>query len=211
MVMLASHYFPVIVTAENWISDMRIVLMTPAEPQSSEIVIVTATEDTMESLSCRSPMDRRFINQLLTTIEQQNPRLIGIDILFDQGMGPEANNGDTELSVSEKQLQATINKLRDKLVAVAGTRGTGFSDKQLDYQNKILGNANQASPIIIADGTDGIIRKVLLSQKQKPHYGFAALLANLAGIPVPAESDGGDRISRPTYKRTDIFPHHKRP
>ena len=54
------------------------------EPQDPNIVVVAINEQTLSQFPYRSPVDRAFLANLLTTLSAKHPRAIGIDLLFDQ-------------------------------------------------------------------------------------------------------------------------------
>jgi adenylate cyclase len=84
---LAVHRIAFLLYAEQFVADLRIVLL-PAEPQHSDIVIVTLTEDTLAMFPYREPVDRGFLADLVRLLESRAPRAIAMDILFDQPTEP---------------------------------------------------------------------------------------------------------------------------
>jgi class 3 adenylate cyclase len=76
---------------ERYIDDWAIAELLPAEAQDEDIVIVAITDDTLGLFPYRSPIDRRFIADLLRNIAARGPRAIGVDILFDQPTEPETD------------------------------------------------------------------------------------------------------------------------
>jgi len=75
--------------AENWSRDLRVATLTPERPQSEQIVIIAVTEETLAALPYRSPLDRRFVSELLRTLEGKSARALGLDLLFDQPSEPD--------------------------------------------------------------------------------------------------------------------------
>jgi class 3 adenylate cyclase/CHASE2 domain-containing sensor protein len=80
--------FSFLVYAEQYTEDLRLALLLPSEPQHPDIVIVTLNEDTLARFAYREPVDRGFLADLLRTLEARAPRLVAIDVLFDQPTEP---------------------------------------------------------------------------------------------------------------------------
>ncbi|MBT5195764.1 MAG: hypothetical protein HOM07_25750, partial [Rhodospirillaceae bacterium] len=53
--------FPFLSMMGQWVVDLRIANLTPAEPKHSDIVIVAVNEDTLSQFPYRSPLDRQFL------------------------------------------------------------------------------------------------------------------------------------------------------
>lgn len=92
--------FSFLVYAEQYTEDVRLALLLPAEPQHPDIVIVTLNEDLLSRFPYREPVDRGFLASLLQTLEARGPRLIALDVLFDQ---------PTELAKDEALRQALLH------------------------------------------------------------------------------------------------------
>jgi len=80
--------FHLLTAAENRLADIRLAILSPSEPQNSDVVVVAITEDTLATLPYRSPLDRGFLADLLVTLEDAGVRAIALDILFDQATEP---------------------------------------------------------------------------------------------------------------------------
>ncbi|MCH8835011.1 MAG: CHASE2 domain-containing protein, partial [Proteobacteria bacterium] len=65
----APRVFPLVGWVENRVADIRVAILSPPEPQHPDIVVVAVTEDTLAALPYRSPLDRRFLADLLRTLE----------------------------------------------------------------------------------------------------------------------------------------------
>ena len=76
--------------AENWVSDLRVALMTPRQLPPDDLVLLTITEDTLRLFPYRSPVNRTFLAQAITLLNQKGVRAIGLDILFDRPTEPAA-------------------------------------------------------------------------------------------------------------------------
>ncbi len=163
--------------AENWVYDLRVAALTPAMPQSKEIVIVAITEDTLATLPYRSPLDRRFLSNLLRTLEQKGARMIGMDILFDQ---PTETEKDAEL-------RATLRSLAIPVIVVWVDAEAGLTERQFAFMANYLENTRHGLAYVTKDSVDGIVRSIFLGKRQGNQrvLGLAAALANLADVKVP--------------------------
>ena len=77
----AERLLPVVRVAENWSRDLRIATLTPPAAQSPDIVVVTVTEDTLAAFPYRSPLDRRFVSEVLRVLQTKGARLVARDSL----------------------------------------------------------------------------------------------------------------------------------
>src|SRR3546814_702203 len=70
--------------AERGLYDIRLLETAERVPQDDRIVLVVYTDETLEALAKRSPLDREMLADALRKIDAMNPKAIGIDILIDQ-------------------------------------------------------------------------------------------------------------------------------
>ena len=75
---------PLLVDAERALYDLRFFETAPRVAQDDRITLIVYTDETLEAVAKRSPLDRRMLASALRSIDRMNPRAIGIDILFDQ-------------------------------------------------------------------------------------------------------------------------------
>jgi Adenylate cyclase, family 3 (some proteins contain HAMP domain) len=80
----APRLIPFFAVAEQWLVDLRVAYVRPAEPQRQDIVLVTITEETLATLAYRSPVDRAFLADTLQWLDDAGVAAIGVDLLFDQ-------------------------------------------------------------------------------------------------------------------------------
>jgi adenylate cyclase len=90
-VFLVARFF-VLTDADRVVQDWEITTIAPAEPQDPNIVVVAINEQTLAQFPYRSPVDRAFLANLLTTLSAKHPRAIGIDLLFDQKTEPQKDD-----------------------------------------------------------------------------------------------------------------------
>ncbi len=99
------HYVAFLTYADRFLGDWEIAALTAPEPQSRDIVVVAITEDTLKAFPYRSPIDRQFLSDLLTTLAARAPRAIGLDILFDQPTEP---GKDAALGAALKDIKVPL-------------------------------------------------------------------------------------------------------
>ena len=75
---------PLVVDAERALYDWRFYETAPRVDQDDRMVMVVYTDETLEAVAKRSPLDRRMLANALRAIDAMNPRAIGVDILIDQ-------------------------------------------------------------------------------------------------------------------------------
>ena len=75
---------PLAVDAERALYDLRVAQTAPRVEQDNRIIMVVYTDETLEAVAKRSPLDRKMLADALRAIDAMNPKAIGIDILIDQ-------------------------------------------------------------------------------------------------------------------------------
>ena len=75
--------FPFLSMMGQWVVDLRIANLTPAEPKHSDIVIVAVNEDTLSQFPYRSPLDRQFLSRVINDLADKGARAVLVDFLFD--------------------------------------------------------------------------------------------------------------------------------
>jgi class 3 adenylate cyclase/CHASE2 domain-containing sensor protein len=165
---------PILRVAENILYDLRISYLSLPQEQSSDIVIVGITEETLSTFAYRSPIDRRFVNDLLLYLDKSDVKVIGLDILFDQATEPDKDSA----------LQATLTSLKTPLIVATAGIEDRLLRSQADYLNAYLDGVEQGSAAVIKDTVDGVIRFIPI---RKPfngpgRLGFVSQIAKSLGL-----------------------------
>jgi class 3 adenylate cyclase len=173
----AERLLPVVRIAENWSRDLRIATLTPPEPQSDRVVVVTVTEDTLAAFAYRSPLDRRFLADLLHTLEKKGAAFIGLDILLDQ---PSEADKD-------EHLVTALRGLSVPLVVAWADSSDGLGERQSKFMSSYLAGIRHGVPAVVPDPVDGTVRAVWLRQARgvQTRTGFVAVIADALGESVP--------------------------
>jgi adenylate cyclase len=79
-----SWEIPLAKDAERGLYDLRLLETAERVDQDDRIVLVVYTDETLEALAKRSPLDRKMLAEALQKLDAMNPKAIGIDILIDQ-------------------------------------------------------------------------------------------------------------------------------
>jgi len=161
------------------VDDVRRTLITPPEPQSRDVVIVTINEETISGFPYRSPIDRRFLADLLTTIAKRGPRAIALDVLFDQPTEPDKDEALKKV-LWELPVPLTVSYVDDPKVE---------TPDQQDYVDHFVPPQARAMANFAEDQFD-TARYILPGHRRADgEYvpGFARALLAKIGKPVPDE------------------------
>ena len=104
----AVRYIAFLGYAERFIRDFELTVLSPAQPQSSDIVVIGITEQTLERFAYRSPVDRKFLADLLLTLQAKGVRAIGLDVLFDQPTEP-AKDADLKQAIADLKTPLVVS------------------------------------------------------------------------------------------------------
>ncbi len=188
--------------AENWVADLRLTFFNPVTAQHPDIVILAITEDTLATLSYRSPVDRAFLTGLLDTLDKAGARAVGLDILFDQPSEP-----DKDATLRRRLLSMPVP------VVVGWTdRATGLTERQYAFQAEYLDGVHAGYSNLAKDPADGTVREIFPGRAEDGVFrpSFAAMLAEALGFdaprePVPLAYRGRPQEGTPPFR---TFPAH---
>ncbi|HEV2746352.1 MAG TPA: adenylate/guanylate cyclase domain-containing protein [Allosphingosinicella sp.] len=79
-----SWHIPLAKDAERGLYDIRLNQTAQRVGQDDRIVLIVYTDETLEALGKRSPLDRKMLADALRKIDGMKPKAIGVDILIDQ-------------------------------------------------------------------------------------------------------------------------------
>lgn len=165
---LGSLYLTPIRAVENWLTDLSVTLDSPRiKPSDSPIVIVAITEDTLSQMAYRSPVDRLFMADLLSVLDQMQPQAIGVDVLFDQ-----ATEG-----FKDKQLQETLRSLKTPAYVAWATTEEGLTQAQFEFLNEFVPPSMAVRVNLLKDDSDGVVRTMSFNSSQSPP-GLASVMTN---------------------------------
>jgi len=151
---LSVSYLSVLSSVENIVRDIRVAALSPPVPQSKEIVVVGLTEETVSQFTYRSPVDRKFLADLITTLENKGVREIGIDVLLDQ---------PTEADKDEL-LRKKIRETKTPLFNSNPNSDKGGNKDQLTYHNDFVPERLRAGANLSTDPFDGTVRWIFAGE-----------------------------------------------
>jgi signal transduction histidine kinase len=161
---------------ENWVSDVRLVLMSPREDASSAVVVLSINEDTLKAFPYRSPVSRTFIASLVKTLEDKGARAIGMDFLFDQPTEADA----------DQALKDALHETRTPIF-VGYTDATHLTADQSDFLETFTTGLQRASVDIPMDNADGVVRDAVSGKTSERGVflpGLALAMARVAKGPT---------------------------
>ncbi len=169
---LPSFFVPV-KAIENWVSDLFEVFASPVEPQNSDVVVLTLTEDTLAQFPYRSPVDRGFLANLLRQIDRAGARAVGFDVLFDQPTEP----------AKDAALAAALREVKLPVVVARGDADSGLTEEQSAFLAEFAKPVRMGWANLRKDDADGTVREL-----QPPERGWSSLpgaVAEAVGGTVP--------------------------
>ncbi|MBF0179072.1 MAG: adenylate/guanylate cyclase domain-containing protein [Magnetococcales bacterium] len=162
---------------EQWTGDMRIGAR-PAEPQHPDIVIVSITEETLEPFPYRAPIDRKFLSDLLQTLEKRGAKAILLDILLDQPTEPD----------KDAAMKATLAGMRIPTVVSYVHGNHQLTPRQSRFLDAFVPVRQRGLANVVRDQFDNTVRWIFPGAaipNQGYIRGVAGLMASLLGIEPP--------------------------
>ena len=159
---------------ENWLGDLRIALMTPRQPPSDDVVLLTIGEETLSRFSCRSPINRQFLADLITLLNRRGVRAIGLDILFDQPTEPTADH-----ALRQAFLHSTVPLI------VAYARPENLTRQQQTFLEAFTAGLQRGYVDLHLDGADGVVRTLFPGRIAPDGQFTPGFAVALAGVTPP--------------------------
>jgi class 3 adenylate cyclase len=194
---------PFLASIERWIADYRIATLTPPQPQHPDIVVVAITEETLELFPYRSPVDRKFLADLLKLLEARHVRGILLDVLFDQ---PTEDDRDG-------LLKQTLNELKVPIAVSYGRQDEQLTDRQAEYLDDFLRPEIRGFANLVKDRFDDTARWIYPGRALPDGTfvpGVVGALLKQLGLPVPSRQVALAYRGRPDVKTEPFrsFPAH---
>jgi len=186
---------PLTNAAERAFYDMRAYYSADIVEPDDRVVAVVFTDEALIELEKRSPLPRDVIASALRTLDQMNPKAIGIDILFDQ---PQAE--DQDLIDALRAMNTPVS------VAYANTETNRDDIKQqqqeyLDYFMAQLEGSNSHSSSVRLDATFGQTRVWPSIEPGLPPVLGRSMVGDAGGPIEPFEMyEGGIEFRRSLYE-----------
>lgn len=190
---IAAAALPALRLAENWIADLGRIAIAPAPAPSSNIILVTITEDTLATLPYRSPVNRVLLAEIVEKVAAAGGVGLGLDILFDQ---PTENDADQRLYDTLR----TVAK-RIPLVVASASRDDALTKRQEEFLDAFTDGLVRGLVNLPADDDDGIIRWRLLGRSTRNGQPMSSFTAALADRLAPASAVASEGIVPLAYSR----------
>ena len=160
---------------EMWARDLRIAIATPPEPQNDEIVIIGLTDETLDTLPYRLPVDRDFMADLIEKLDAAGVRAIGIDSLYDRKTEP----------AKDERLRNAIRNAKAPVIPIWADETFGVDGERLDILQDFIGDGPSGHGVIFSDRFDRTARRHKpVWDPNSPHpYQFPAAIADILGVP----------------------------
>ncbi|MBF0340772.1 MAG: adenylate/guanylate cyclase domain-containing protein [Magnetococcales bacterium] len=165
---------------EQWVGDLRVARLQPAEPQHGEIIVVAITEETLERFPYRAPIDRQFLSDLLQELQARGARAILLDILLDQPTEPD----------KDQALRTTLRRMTIPMV-VSYIHGEHYlTPLQSAFLDDFVPPEQRGLANLIKDHFDNAVRWIFPGKEvpgQGRLLGVAGLLVFHLGITPPQQ------------------------
>jgi adenylate cyclase len=115
---------------DEWTYDWRTFLFSQTAPQTSkEIAIVLISEESMADYDYISPVDRGLTAKLIKGLDAAEPRVIGLDFIYDR---------KSEASKTEALIEAIRTAKAPVVFGAIDKRVLGFRPEDLKYQDEFI-------------------------------------------------------------------------
>lgn len=170
---LLPRYQPFFFSFEHTYADVRTMILSPVRAdQHSEIVLIKITEGEIREMKHRSPIDRKWLADLIANFDAREPAVIAVNVLIDQPTDP---SKDDELVI-------VLQNLNAKAVVVSADSRFKMTPAQKNYNSQFISKAGVLSGFVNtpADEND-IIREL-------PHAIEAQYPDSFADVVVKAKT-----------------------
>ncbi|HEY1709269.1 MAG TPA: CHASE2 domain-containing protein [Rhizomicrobium sp.] len=174
MTFLVVRNIDLLARLDTLVGDYQTAILSPLEPQDPKIVIAAVNEDTLAQFPYRSPIDRGFLANLITSLAAKHPKAIGLDVLLDQ---PTEAAKDDALSKALRDTQIPI-------VVSYATSSSIVTDQQASFLDHYVPKADRAFATLASDNHD-IVRWIYPGGRGRDgHYiaSFPRALAAKVGV-----------------------------
>jgi adenylate cyclase len=179
--MAAVTYISFVNQAEQFIRDLETASLSRPEPQSTDITIVTINEQTLKLFPYREPIDRKFLADLLNKLAEWKPRVIALDVLFDQPTDP-VKDDELRSTIAHLPVPLVVSYVGDLEIVERGV-GQAYLDAFVPVEDRVRAD-------IATDPFDGTARWAEPGHAAPDGTyipGFARGLLKKIGIDTPAE------------------------
>jgi adenylate cyclase len=180
LAVLAVQNLSFLTNLENVAGDLRVAGASPPLPQSEDIVIAAIDEGTLSQFPYRSPVDREFLANLISSLEKKGAKVIGVDVILDQ----------TTEEAKDKLLYDTLRATKTPMFVSYSSSPNIVNETQLEYLNAFVPENLRAEANLLQDPLDLSVRWVNPggTTALRP-AGFVTKALQLAGASAPTTAD----------------------
>ena len=160
---------------ELFLHDYRISHFDRNQTLSEDIVVIAIDDQTLDSFDFISPINRKFLAEVLQKLDKAGSSAIGLDILLDK----------STLETDDSQLESTLNGLQTPIVFAADP---GIEARQALCQGNRLNNPTfnilerfashgTAGHAVLCNDIDDVLRRKTMSSEALPSFTAALLKA----------------------------------
>ncbi len=162
---------------EEYTRDLRVALASPTMAQNQDIVIIGVTEETLDTLRYRVPLDRGFLARTIRALDDAGVRAIGVDFALDT----ETDEGKDE------NLRRAIREARTEIIPITWDEALGTTAKRAAILRSFIGDRPTGYGYLRRNTFDGTVRHhyPVWNETSPIRYQFAAAIAHALGHEVP--------------------------
>lgn len=166
---------------ENFARDLAMSTISPFTEPGEDIVIIAITEETLGGFAYRSPIDRRFLADLIDKLAKAGPKAIGLDILFDQATEPQK---DAALVAA---IARAANQSGVPVIIAEALAEDGLTPAQISFLDDFAPKAVRGLANLRRDPYDAVVRGRFAGREVTGNWqpGFAAALSDAHNAQVP--------------------------
>ena len=162
--------------AETWTRDLRNFLFPVTTDEVSDVVLVYVTENALDGLECRVPLDRDFLARNLAPLASSGARVLGVDILFDSR------------TRHDPQLKELFGSLPFPVVHAWLGEEQGLGPQQVQALDAFIGEGRRGLATLLTGTYDGVVRALPTVASGSGVAPFAGEIAELAGAQPDLEN-----------------------
>ena len=148
---------------------------SPIRTKNHDVVIIGIKEETLERLPYRSPIDRRFLANVIHSLVGAGVAAVGIDVLFDRPTEPE----------KDAALRRTLHRTDVPIVVISIAPETPIAPDHRRYLDDFLDGVRQGDANLARDRFDDVVRVHVPVHPLSGTLSFPASLAQALGAPIP--------------------------
>jgi adenylate cyclase len=161
---------------DRWLEGIFFRFFSPAQPTSDRIVIIGITDETINELPYRSPVDRALLARVLDAIEAGQPEAIGLDILFDQPTEPE----------KDLELRRVIDRAAMPVVFASADPLTSLSAERRRFRDTFVSGRRLGDVALLPERMFDETIHSYLARGPTGQPSFAVALAEAVGVAPPS-------------------------